>query len=642
MRTISNRISHIYEFGEFRFDAEKRVLWRGGDTVLLPPKAIDVLAVLIAEHGELVERDQILSAVWQDTFVEEGNLNNAVSALRKVLGEDGSIQTVPRRGYRFAANVREVPNGATRQLVIEKRTLSDTVIEEREEVFDEIPSAFNEIPSAKRRISRAQSAFAAGIVLLLLAGGAGLLLYGPFSPSKAARSAIKSIAVLPLKSFSRNTGDEELRLRITDALITRLGGFENIVVPPTNSVLKFSGEMHNAVDAGRELGVDAVLEGRVQEEAGRLRVTLQLISAKNGDQLWSEQFDGQTNKLLALQDTISSRLRRDFSLADRQEQNNRTPVNSEAYEAYLKGRFLWNQRKRESYFAALDYFQKSIDADPNFAAAYTGISDSYHLLQQRNVLSTEEAFAKAETAAQKALELDPASPEAHTSMGSVSFVRYSRWTEAEQYFRGAIELNPSFAEPYARLGMLLNAWGRFEEAYEVLKKAESLDPTSVNNAIYLGAHFYFTKQYDRAELQFRRILEFAPGTERAHFFLARIYELNGRYEEAFEHHLKEREISRSDTIAPLRQTYQTNGIRGFWLKQIEFMKTELKDMHNLENHIASRYVLLGDTKNACDYVEKNLEKRGSMRNYGRVDPLFDSLRSDPRFVELMQRFSPEV
>ncbi len=301
----------------------------------------------------------------------------------------------------------------------------------------------------------------------------------------------------------------------------------------------------------------AVLEGRVQEEAGRLRVTLQLISAKNGDQLWSEQFDGQTNKLLALQDTISSRLRRDFSLADRQEQNNRTPVNSEAYEAYLKGRFLWNQRKRESYFAALDYFQKSIDADPNFAAAYTGISDSYHLLQQRNVLSTEEAFAKAETAAQKALELDPASPEAHTSMGSVSFVRYSRWTEAEQYFRGAIELNPSFAEPYARLGMLLNAWGRFDEAYGVLKKAESLDPTSVNNAIYLGAHFYFTKQYDRAELQFRRILEFAPGTERAHFFLARIYELNGRYEEAFEHHLKEREISRSDTIAPLRQTYQT-------------------------------------------------------------------------------------
>jgi serine/threonine-protein kinase len=440
---------------------------------------------------------------------------------------------------------------------------------------------------------------------------------------------IKSIAVLPLKSFSADAQNAPLQMRITDALITRLGGFNKIAVRPTNSVARFAGEERDAVEARRLLGVDAVFDGRVQTENDRLRVTLQLISTENGEQIWSEQFDGRTNEILALQDVITKRLRQKFDFAA--EENRRPTENNEAYEAYLKGRYLWNQRTADSYWKALEYFHQSIAADPNFALGYTGISDCYHLLQKRNLLSADDAFLNAEKAARKALELDPASAEANTSMAAVSFIYHSRWAEAERFYLRAIELNPNYAEAHARYGMLLNVWGRFDEAFAELKKAESLDPTSLNIAIYLGANFYFFRQYERAAAQFQRIVDFAPNTERAHFFLTRIYEINGKYNEAVES-----AVSRPQTVEPLRQAYQTAGIRGFWQKQIELLKEESKTMHGLESQIASRYVMLGETGRAIEYLKKDLKIRGRIWNYGRADPSFDTICNDARFQEILR------
>lgn len=636
---MSNKIKHFYEFGDFRFDMDKRVLWRDGLALPIPPKASEVLAVLIEERGDLVERERLVNEVWQNTFVEEGNLNNAISSLRKVLGENGIIQTVPRRGYRFTAEVREVAEPGTQDIVFERKTISNTFIERAE-----IDPAIEIGPRAttKRPLPGGRVVVAA---LLLIFSGAGVIawyLSGSANESRRAQiSSIRSLAVLPLNTFSENSADEELRLRITDALITRLGRMDNIVVRPTNSVLRFAGKSVDVADAGQELNVDAVIDGRVQEENGRLRVTIQLIKVPEKEQLWSEQFDGRSGEILNLQDTIAQRFREAMQYGPAVDRS-RPNVSNEAYEAYLKGRYLWNQRKKESYYAALEYFERSVKIDPSFALGYTGISDCYHLLQQRNIFSAKDAFDKAEPAAMRALELDPQLAEAHVSMGSVAFVRYSRWTEAESYYRRAIELNPNIAEPYARLGMLLNAWERFDEAHDVLKRAESLDPTSVNNAIYLGANYYFSRQWDRAEAHFQRILQFAPGTERAHFFLERIYEIQGKHDLAVEHALKEREIYRPDSVEPLRIAYRTGGITAFWMKQIEFYKTESGNMRGLENHIASRYVLLGEVEKANDYIEINLKNFGTMHNYGRVDPLFDPIRQDARFVDLMKRYGPTI
>jgi DNA-binding winged helix-turn-helix (wHTH) protein/TolB-like protein/Flp pilus assembly protein TadD len=636
MSSVSN---HFYEFEGIRFDAERRVLWRDGDVVALPPKASEVLLVLLEERGNLVGRQEILDRVWADTFVEEGNLNQAISALRKALGGD-VIQTVPKRGYRFAAPVRESEPAGTEAILIEKRTVSASLVDEFEEspVASVTPSQAAALAAPKRGLwlplAVAGCVLLAGVTLVLVFG-----IGGKASDGRRARP-ISSLAVLPLKPFSDEKEISELSLRITDALITKLGKFDNLVVRPTNSVLRFARRDGDVAAIGSELGVDAVLDGRLQEEAGRLRVTFQLISVSDGSQLWSEQFDGKVGETLALQDLIANRFGSDLAFVNSREGQEIRPANNEAYEAYLKGRYLWNQRRKETYYKALEFFDRSIQLDPNFALGYTGVADTYHLLQQRNVISTIDAFAKAEAAARRAYELDPNLAEANTSMGHVMHIRYVNWTEAEKFYLRAIELNRNLAEPYARLGMLYNSWGRFDEALAVLQKAVELDPTSINNAIYLGAHYYFSKQFDKAETQFKRILEFAPGTERAHFFLTRIYELQGKHDLAVEHAVKEREVFRPQSVEPLREAYKKQGIKGFWRKQIELLEEESKEMFALENHIASRYVLLGDYERAIDYVEKNLENLGSMHNYGRVDPLFEKLHNHTRYIAAMSKTAP--
>ena len=634
---MSSVFNHFYEFDDFRFDPERRILWRGRDVVALPPKAAEVLRLLLEERGNLVGRQEILDRVWADTFVEEGNLNQAVSALRKTLGAN-VIQTVPKRGYRFASDVRETEAAPTEAVLIEKRTVSTSIVDEYEETPPETFSGARAAALPGRRTRSWLPVAVAGCVLLASVAIAWTL--GTRGKTPAASRPVGSLAVLPLKPFSEDKEIGELSLRITDALITRLGRFDGLIVRPTNAVQRFARREGDVAAIGSELGVDAVLDGRLQEEGGRLRVTLQLISVADGGQLWSEQFDGKVGETLALQDLIANRFGADLSFVNSRHAQELRPANNEAYEAYLKGRYLWNQRRKESYYKALEYFETSIRIDPSFALGYTGIADTYHLLQQRNAISTLDAFGRAEAAARRAYELDPNLAEANTSMGHVMHIRYVKWTEAEDFYKRAIEINRNLAEPYARLGMLYNSWGRFDEALGVLQRAVELDPTSINNSIYLGANYYLSKQFDKAVPQFQRILEFAPGTERAHFFLTRIYELQGKYDLAVEHALKEREVYRPGSVEPLREAYRKSGIKGFWRKQIELLTEESKEMFALENHIASRYVLLEDFETAVDYVERNLENLGSMHNYGRVDPLFEKLHTHPRYVAAMSKTAP--
>ena len=636
---MSSVFNHFYEFGDFRFDAEKRVLWREGGIVALPPKAAEVLRILLEERGNLVGRQEMLDRVWADTFVEEGNLTQAISALRKTLGGD-VIQTVPKRGYQFTREVREFEPGAADALLYEKRTVSTSIVDE----FEDVPASPVQNPDTAALPPRSGKAWvlatAAGCVIL--AGVALVLIYssGGKRPVGVRGHPVGSLAVLPLKPFSNDKESGELSLRITDALITKLGRFDDLIVRPTNAVQRFTQPERDVTAIGSELGVDAVLDGRLQEEGGRLRITLQLISVADGGQLWSEQFDGRVGETLALQDLIADRFGTDLSLVNSRQAQELRPASNEAYEAYLKGRYLWNQRRKETYYKALEYFERSVQIDPSFALGYTGIADTYHLLQQRNVISTVDAFKIAESAARRAYEIDPNLAEANTSMGHVMHIRYVKWTESEGFYKRAIEINRNLAEPYARLGMLYNSWGRFDEAHGVLQRAVELDPTSINNAIYLGANYYLSGQLDKAEEQFLRILEFAPGTERAHFFLARIYELKGKYDLAVEHALNEREIFRPQSVKTLQEAYGRNGIEGFWRKQIELLNEESKEMFGLENHIASRYVLLGEHETAVDYVERNLQNLGSMHNYGRVDPLFEKLRSHPRYISAMSKTAP--
>jgi DNA-binding winged helix-turn-helix (wHTH) protein/tetratricopeptide (TPR) repeat protein len=631
---MSNLDRDLYEFGEFRFDASSRVLWVGEDTVDVGPKALEVLALLIERRGDLVERSEIIERVWADTFVEEGNLNHAISALRKSLGDPSFIKTIPRRGYRFTPPVRLLRADDQRKIVIEQRSVTNTVIEEDE---DDEPLMPHPVSSAavnaaySSRFALIGPALAGGVLVIFLTAG-WYLSWTPGLKYKDELGTVNSLAVLKMRSFDQSNSNEELRLRITDALITKLASGSRFSVRPTDSVMRLADT--EAVEAGRRLGVDAVLDGRVQAENGRLRVTLQLINVGTGENMWSAAFDGREGEILALQDSISARLREELPFFASAKIPKLLTENSEAYELYLKGRFLWNQRTESAFRRALEFFERSVELDPEFALGYTGIADCYYLLHQRNGIDKEVAYVKAEAAVERALAIAPDLAEAHAARGSTEFISRLRLDLAERSFLRAIELDPNYAEAYARYGMMLNAQRRFDEAYDRLKTAERLDPTSINIGIYIGVNLYFSRRFDESITQFNRVLEFNPGTERAHSLLSRIYELTGQYDLAVEHALKERQVWRPETVEPLRAAYDSGGIRRYWQKQVEFLLQEAESGNGGEMYVAGRYVLLGDIENALKFVKSDLDRQGHMALFGHVDPIFDPIRDDVRFRDL--------
>ena len=630
---MPNEDKHFYEFNGFRLDSEKRLLWRKGEIVPITPKAIEVLILLVEKRGDLLEREELLERVWKDTFVEEANLNFTISSLRKILDRNGKklIQTVPRRGYRFTGSVHEVSEREPAESIVERHTLVE--IEQDEETFEDGP-----LLSAKASRVKVRTVLISAFVALLGLGLIGASLYMRVGVP-VTQGPIKSLAVLPLKSFDKNGVEEALRLRITDALITRLGSLKEIAVRPTNAILRFADGEGDVISAGKEIEVDAVLDGRVQSENGRLRITLQLVSVATGEQLWSEQFDGKADSILALQDEISNRLRKHLAYPGTDNFSRQPTTSNDAYEAYLKGRYFWNQRNPDAYFKAINYFEEAIRLDPNFALAYSGLADSYVLLNRRYVSSSEEALPKAEEAALKALELDYALAEAHNSMGLVRGVYNRNWQMSEDHYRRAIELNPNYAVAHAWYGLAFSAQGRFDEAEAELRKAERLDPTSRNIAVYLALNYYHARQYDRAIEQSRRALELDSKLTTAYVYLSQSFEQKGNFDQAVEADLERQRIISPESVESLRSAYLNSGIKGFWQKQIELRRDQIMKYSGCEYEIATRQAMLHNKNEALRIIENNYRSGGTCWNAVKTEPAFDALRNEPRYKEILRRMN---
>lgn len=627
----------IYEFGDFRYDTEKRVLWRESEIVPLPPKASEVLLCLLAEHGDLVDRQVLIDTVWSDTFVEEGSLNHAISALRKAIGNE-FIQTVPRRGYRFAAEVTTAGVTDT-DLVIERRTSSTSVIEEKEILIDDPVTGVSDqqrsSPSPRRLAVVGTSALG---LILVLASAWFLLAPAAEDPQPA---SIRSLAVLPLQSFSPRASDEELRMRITDALITKLGRLNDLAVRPTSSVLKFAGSEHGVLDAGRALGVDAVLEGRVQEENGTLRITLQLISVVSGNQLWAGQFDGREGEILPLQDAISQKLVSALERRGNDDDSTRITTSNEAYEAYLKGRYFWNQRTPSAYLKAIEYFEEATRLDPNFALAFSGMADTYVLINRRVDGDPSNTMIRSEAAARRALELDDSLAEAHTSMGGVLAAYRRDWERSNYHFQRAIEIDPRYAIARAWYGLNLISLGRFSEASDQLEEARRLDPTSRNIAVYAIVNAYYSRRFDEAIQRGNAAIELDPALSTAYMYLGYAYEQKGQYEQAVEAELSRMRSVAPDAVDELRESFLRDGIRGFWRKQIEVKRRLSEEGVNCQQEIATRYALLGETREAIRVMEDNIRFGGTCWNGLAHEPAFDGMRSEPRFQAIIKELGFE-
>jgi TolB-like protein/DNA-binding winged helix-turn-helix (wHTH) protein/Tfp pilus assembly protein PilF len=632
---MSERQSYIYEFGDFRVDAARHLLVsRAGDAIPLTPKAFETLLYLVEHHGLVLDKDVLMQAIWPHTVVEENNLNQSISALRRVLGESRGenryIATVPGRGYQFVADVRKAIAGDS--------------IAESEDV-EAISGSGQDIDSRKRSLVFVMVA-AIGIVGLCL----GLYYFRPTqnttlstSPTGPtpihSKSQGRSIAVLPFKPLVAGLRDESLEMGMADTLIVRLSNLREVPVRPISSVRKFGGLEQDPIAAGSELGVESVLDGQIQRSGDRVRVTVRLISVSDGKQLWADQFDEKFTDIFTLQDLISEKITSALALKLTDEEHSRLTKryteNVEAYQLYVNGRFYWENRTGEGLKRAIEYFAEAIEKDPNYALAYAGLADSYALLGVFH-LPPKEAFPKAREATLNALRIDDHLAEAHAALGHIKVQYEYDWAGAEKEYKRAIELNPNYPNAHHFYALYLAAMGRSDEGIAEIKRAQELEPFSLFIHANVGGILYQARRYDEAISQLKSVLEMNPGFDHARSVLGYAYLQKGMYEQAIAE-FEKRTTPATGGYGDLGQAYGSSGKRREALKEVSKLLELSKHRYVAPYNLALIYASLGDKDNALEWLERAYEDRSTLLIWIRVDPRLDSLRSEPRFKAVLNR-----
>jgi DNA-binding winged helix-turn-helix (wHTH) protein/TolB-like protein/Flp pilus assembly protein TadD len=648
---------HLYEFDNFRIDVAERSLLRHGTPVQLTPKAFDTLLVLVMRSGHLVEKDELLKEVWPDTFVEEATLAQNISTLRKVLGQDGSghqyIETVPKRGYRFISSVRVMQDNGT-DLIIQQQTRAHIIIEEEESVDDESRSALSKAQAVGKETEALPASSAPTrrldlkvllVIALLPSFAGGFYLWKTSSRPSVAASQINSIAVLPFRPLGADSNDELLGLGMADATIIKLSNFHQLSVLPTSAVFKYTGHENDALAAGRELGVDAVLNGTVQHLGERVRVTVQLIRLHDGKLLWSGIFDEHYTNIFAIQDSISEQVANALALqitGDKEKQiTKRYTDNAEAYQAYLMGIYFWNKRSKEGLGKAIEYFQRAIANDPNYALAYAGLADSYLLsaYYSYDLMDSKEAIAKGSAAAAKGVQLDNTLAEGQTAMALSQVMSERNYDAAMKSLRRAIELNPNYALAHQRYAWQLVAGPRLDEAVREMRRAQELDPLSATNNSALGTLLFYSRQYDESLRYSRRAIELDPESSLMLLNLGMVYEQKGMYAEAIDAYQKTKKLngaSDMDRLAAIAHVLAASGQKDEARKMLAELIQRSKPEDHASYNIALIYTALGETDQAFNWLSKAATAHSLRPVDLRYDPQLDPIRSDPRFKDFLR------
>ena len=639
-----------YEFGDFRIDPVDRILMRQGEVVPLTPKVFDLLIMLIENQGRVVEKDQLMNAVWPNTFVEEGNLTQNISVLRKALGNGSNgrqyIQTIPRRGYRFTGNIRVVR--ANEELIIEEQSRSHLIIEQSEDRSTAVADrALAEARPGLTRIQRNFLVAGAGLSVVILAGLIWNSWRKPQEPTQvAARSPIKTIAVLPFKPLSKEGREEYLELGIADALITRLSSLKQIRVRPTSSVRKFAGTNYDPIVAGRELKTDAVIDGSIQRLGDRLRINVQLIRLSDGSVLWGYHCDDLCTDLFTAQDSISENVAHSLALTltdvEDEALSKRYTTSAEALRDYLNARYYYGKRTREAAGKTVEYLEKAVALDPQYALAYAALAEAHASAAFLHLQRTEEAMPKAKIAAEQALRIDPGLSEAHSAAGFIKLTYDWDWYGAEREFERALELNPNQSVVHDDYATVLEVLGRTDEAIVEVNKARELDPLSLLISRNNGRAYYYARHYDQAIRIWLETTEMDPTFPVVNNWLTWAYEIEGNYAEAVDRDLKQEAISglTAESMASLRQAYKSAGWAGYWQRVLELHQDDLKnpDTSDYDAYaIAHIHRRLGRTDEAFQWLNKACDARSVWMIWLKVDPALNSLRSDPRFAQLLKR-----
>lgn len=632
--------SLIYEFDGFVLDPNERTLMVSGVPVHLPAKEFDTLLFLVEHSGRAVSKDEMMSAIWGDAFVEESNIAKQISRLRKLLNSGGNelIETIPKHGYRFkVADLRVREPEPLEPLIVEKRSVK------RMKFFYPPATAAFELPPAStpEGFPRRLLLIAAGLLLISVIGTALYYSYSNTAMLPADTAAVRSMAVLPFKPVGADEGDEYLRLGLADALITKLSSLKQIVVRPTNAIRNYGSQ--DPLAAGRQLGVDVVLDGNVQRIGPQIRVTVQLVNVQDGKVLWGSKFDENFTDIFALQDAISDQVARAIEPGltgeERKLVAKRYTADPDAHRAYVTGRILWNRRTANDIREAIKYFHEAIEKDPNYALAYSGLADANSLLADYSGTLPSESYVTARDAALKALELDQNLAEAHTSLAYVKMYYDWDWPGVEAGYRRAIELNQNYATAHQWYSEYLAAMGRFDEALEEIRRAKEIDPLApVINAGEVWI-LYFARRYDEAIEAGKKLQEMNPDFAEINEYLKRCYDQKGMYREAIAARQMRRKLVGMDPTesSTIRHAAVATGHETYWKSRLEQEIDDAKREPPYPFDMAEIYSQLGEKDKAFEWLEKAYEQRTYLMMYLKVAPNLDPIRSDPKFVEMLRR-----
>ena len=630
------RYPPVVRFGVYEVSLQSGELRKAGVKIRVQQQPLKLLEILLERPGEVFTREELRGRIWpKESFGDfDQAVNVAIAKLRSALGDSAEnpqyIETLPKLGYRFIANVAIVDaSPATNKPDTATGNLPGI------EHHDQVELADQAAPKIRKWPARWKLTASALVVVLLIAAAWKL------RSNSHPISGIRSLAVLPLENLSGDASQDYFADGMTDELITDLAHISALRVVSRTSVLMYKATRKPLPEIARKLNVDAVVEGTVLRSGEQVRITAQLIQAPADKHLWAESYEGNLRDTLALQNqvarAIAEQIQIELTPREQGVLKNARVVDPQAYEYYLKGRYFWNKRTADGLKKAIEYFNQAIEKDPKYAQAYSGLADTYALLGdwEYGVLAPKEAYPRAKAAASRALELDNTLSEAHTSLASLGMFDWD-WQSAGEEFRRAIELNPGYATAHHWYAWHLNLLGRKSEAITEMRKAESLDPLSLIVSADLADVLFVARLYDESILQSRKTLDMDPNFAVAHFELGQAYVQKRMYREAIAELQRANELSGGSTTctSSLAYAYAESGQRD---EAVKILKNLTKHSNGFSNaaEIALIYAGLDEKDQAMAWLEKAYAERFNPSILLR--PAFDPLRSDPRFQDLLRR-----
>ena len=648
-----------FRFGVFELDLHAGELRKQGVRIRLQDQPLLILQALLERAGTLVTREELKARIWPaDTFVDfDHGLNSAMKRLRDALGDTAEnprfIETQPRHGYRFVAAVEKT------SLPSPESTVTPV----------QLPTSFEDdkhepVPKSRGKAALVSFVALSAVVALIFAlhGGA---MFGWLGGQHPARS-LRSLAVLPLANLSSDPTKDYFADEMTEELITQFSKIGDLKVISRTSVMQYKGTRKSLPQTARELGVNLIVEGAVQLSGNRVRITAHLVDATTDRYLWAEDYDRDLKDILLLQSEVAQDIAKKVEIKLTPEQKERFarqihPVDPEAYDAYLRGRYYWNKRTADGLKKSGEYFQKAIERDPNYAIAYSGLADYYAfltLLGGPEIMPPRDAMTKAKAAAARALELDSSLAEAHASMGHVLHNYDWDWSEAEREFKRAIDLSPNYSIVHHWYAHLLMQQGRVQESLAEARRALELDPLSlfINNG--LARQYYLSHQYNESVAQCEKALEIDSGYLPARMQLGLALEQQGMIAEAIRQFEQARDQAANYAVtakdgdknsgspsatrlpvvhAMLGYAYAKDGRLSDARNELQTLRATSRVGYVSPSYFAIIYIGLGDNDNAFAWLEKSYQDRSEHILYLKAEPLVNPLRGDARFESLLKR-----